>query len=218
MAEYFVKITDEFEPLNMTSLPNKYEKPFSPINPHEVAERIRNARKPKSAVEGDPIPQVLNRTADLLAIPATRAMNLTLSEFTWPQQWKMETQSAIPKTPNPNDYSELRNISCTNFLSKILESFVLDKLKQEVVFKYNQFGGIKGTGAPHFLVELQQHILQCLEDGQSAVSLLAVDFSKAFNRMSHRVCLDELALRGASTESIRMVATFLDKRLMRLKV
>ena len=59
--------------------------------------------EPKSAVEGDPIPQVLNGTVDLLAIPATRAMNIALSEFTWPEQWKMETQTAIPKTSTPRD-------------------------------------------------------------------------------------------------------------------
>ena len=36
--------------------------------------------------------------------------------------------------------------------------------------------------------------------------------------MSHNTCIAELARRGASTDTIRMVAAFLNKRTMRLKV
>ena len=133
---------------------------------------------------------------------------MAISDFTWPDEWKVETQMAIPKKTTPTSMADLRNVSCTNYLLKILESFALEKLKKEVKMKYNQFGGLKGTGTTHFLIDLQQRILECLEDGSSAVSLHAVDFSKAFNRMSHRVCLEELARRGASTDSLRMMAAF----------
>ena len=143
---------------------------------------------------------------------------MAIRDFIWPDEWKVETQTAIPKKTTPTSMSDLRNISCTNYLSKILESFVLEKLRREVKMKYNQFGGLKGTRTTHFLIDLQQRILECLEDGSSAVSLLAVDFSKAFNQMSHLVCLEELARRGASTDSIRMTAAFLDRRQMRVKV
>lgn len=48
--------------------------------------------------------------------------------------------------------------------------------------------------------------------------MLSIDFAKAFNRMSHNVCISELARRDASTETIQMVAAFLDRRTMRIKV
>ena len=60
--------------------------------------------------------------------------------------------------------------------------------------------------------------MECLEDGRSVVSLLSVDFSKAFNRMCHRVCLQELSTRRASSESLKIIATFLHERKMRIKV
>ena len=50
------------------------------------------------------------------------------------------------------------------------------------------------------------------------MSILSIDFSKAFNRMSHRRCLDALERKGASNESLNMVAAFLDRREMHFKV
>ena len=50
------------------------------------------------------------------------------------------------------------------------------------------------------------------------MSILSVDFSKAFNRMDHRLCLDALREKGASTESLAMVKAFLTGRTMRFKV
>ena len=70
-----------------------------------------------------------------------------------------------------------------------MESFLLDRLKSEVSLKYHQFGGLKGTGDVHFLADIYQRILDFLDDGKSAVSLMAIDFSKALNRMSHNVCV-----------------------------
>ena len=109
-------------------------------------------------------------------------------------------------------------MSCTNYLSKVMESYVLEKLQEEVTLKFNQFGGIKKTGTNHFLVETYNKIIECLEDGKSGVSILSIDFSKAFNRMSHKVCLQELAKRGASTDSLQMTAAFLMERNMHVKV
>ena len=61
-------------------------------------------------------------------------------------------------------------------------------------------------------------IIECLEDGLTAVSLVSINFSKAFNRMAHTTCLEELAKRRASTDSIWMVAAFLERRQMCMKV
>ena len=61
-------------------------------------------------------------------------------------------------------------------------------------------------------------IFSALEDPSCVVSLMSVDFSKAFNRVDHRACLDALARGGASTDSLRMVASFLRERRMRFKV
>ena len=68
------------------------------------------------------------------------------------------------------------------------------------------------------MVETVHKVIKCLEDGRSAVSILSIDFSKAFNCMCHRTCINELSLCGASSESIAMVLAFLDRRHLQVKV
>ena len=41
--------------------------------------------------------------------------------------------------------------------------------------------------------------IDAIEDNRAAVVLSAVDFSKAFNRLQHKACLDTFAKREAST-------------------
>ena len=47
---------------------------------------------------------------------------------------------------------------------------------------------------------------------------MAVDFSKAFNRMSHQACLKALARKNCSNESIDLVYKFLVGRKMHVKI
>ena len=218
LADYFARITDEFEPLGDFQPPVTYAGPFREIQPHEVAQRIRSQRKVKSAVEGDLLPSLSNQYSDITAIPATRIINYSISKGTWPTPWLLETQTAISKEDAADDFDQLRNLSCTNALSKVLESFVLEKLQSEVTVRQNQYGDLKGSGTPHFLTKCWDYIMRALDEPESAVSLLSVDFSKAFNRMCHFSCVRSLVRAGASSESLAMVTAFLNGRRMRFKV
>ena len=80
-----------------------------------------------------------------------------------------------------------------------------------------QFGGIKKTGVNHFLIKMWNEILLGLENARSAVNIMSVDFSKAFNCLQHQACLQALARRGASNQTIRMIFNFLKDRRMVVK-
>ena len=69
--------------------------------------------------------------AEELAGPITAIFNAIIRERNWASLWKIEFITVIPKVPSPTDAGECRNIACTNFLSKVLESIVLDWAKQE---------------------------------------------------------------------------------------
>ena len=60
--------------------------------------------------------------------------------------------------------------------------------------------------------------MMALEDNKNAVSLVSIDFSKAFNRMDHGLCLKAFAHKGTSREAMTMIAAFLHRRTMRIKV
>ena len=175
-------------------------------------------KKPKSTVKGDIFPVLVNRAAGALAFPLTNIYNLISEGGSWPKLWKVESVTPIPKKTVPEAPNDLRNVSCTQLFSKAYESFVLDWLSTEITLRTNQYGGVKGSGSEHFLVQLWQQVLENLEDPRGASLLTSSDYSKAFNRINYAACLKALKAKGASTESLRIIASFLTDRTMTVKV
>ena len=142
VAEFFNKISQEYPSLPD---PSRVWDEAAPniVEEYEVASRLKRFKKPKSTVYGDIKPELVSDFADLLAPPLCFIFNQTLHSRSWPSIWKAETVHVIPKNTAPSSLSELRNLSCTPLFSKVLESFVLDKLKQEVKLSKRQYGGVK---------------------------------------------------------------------------
>ena len=169
-------------------------------------------------VQGDIFPTLLHRYADLLAIPLTNIYNEISTTMVWPLCWKREFVTIIPKCRNPSSLGDLRNISCTMLPSKIYESYVLKWLSTEVSCKPNQYGGIKGCSVSHLLIDLWDEIMNNLEDARAATMITAIDYAKAFNRLSFQHCLSAFARKGASSQTISLLATFLSNRSMSVRV
>ena len=185
---------------------------------YQIAAKLKNMKKPRSTVAGDIDARLVTAFADILAIPLSFIYRQVHESLEWPIMWASETVTLIPKVSTPSSLAQLRNLSCTPLFSKCLESFVLERLKQKVTLNRNQFGGIKGTGVDHFLVETWHEIMKALEDPSAAASLMSIDFEKAFNRMSHGHCLEALERIGADQKDIGLVHAFLHGRTMRVKV
>ena len=179
---------------------------------------LTDAKKTNSMVPGDLFPKIINRCAPYLAYPLSDIYNDILLSYVWPLQWKREYVTVIPKKSSPKDFPDLRNISCTLFISKIFEQHVLACLQEEFGLKSNQYGGVKGCSTTHMVIDILQEICENAEDYRSATVLCAIDFAKAFNRMSFQHCLDSLRKKHASTPIIRLIATFLSNRTMTLRV
>ena len=218
LADHFNGISMEFDGLDPTAMPSTYSAPVQILTAWEVEQRLRSFRKPKSMVKHDIFPSLVNAAAPFLAGPLTHIYNTISATSTWPLLWKQEFVTPIPKKPMPTGLNDLRNISCTALFSKVYESFVLGWLSEQVGMRSNQMGGMKGAGTEHYLVQLFQLILEALEDSRAASVITSIDYSKAFNRLDFLRCLEALAAKGASTELIRIVGSFLTSRTMSVKV
>ena len=214
LATFFNKITEDYAPVRWEKVQKTYDRPTYDLTPEMIEKRIRESKKPNSTVEGDFPPRLVNNVAKKISVPLCDIFNCIPVEGNWPAPWKREFQTVIPKTKNPKDYAELRNLSCTNFLSKVLESFVLDSIKSETSFSQMQYGGIKGSGTDNVLIEMWNNILEPLDEQGLAVGLMSVDFSKAFNRLDHQACLQKLVEKNVSNQTLRMVFAFLSERTM----
>ena len=214
-ARYFTRITDTFVPL-------REEDPFleaparQAITIEEVAKRLKDAKKPGSQVKGDLLPRVMKKHHQMIAAPVTRIFNAVFKEGRWPEAWKEETTVVIPKVAN-GILADCRNISCTPFLSKVLEGVILDDLRLAITPDPVQYGGIKGCSVDHLLVDLFDAILEPMEGGASSI-VLGIDYEKAFNRLDHRECLDQLHRLGASQTTINLIRSFLTNRSMRIRI
>lgn len=128
---------------------------------------------------------VLVEFIDVLAEPIACIYNTITVQSSWPTQWKTEFVTLIPKCAAPETESECRNISCTNFLSKVYKRFVLRWCMDYVSPKPNQFDGQTGCSTYHFVAETIDQITENLEDSRAASILTSIDYSKAFNRIEH---------------------------------
>ena len=218
LADHFNGISSEFQGLDPADIPSTYHSHIPPILPDKLIERLRAFKKPKSMVRHDIFPSLVNEAAPFLAIPLCHIYNTMIATSTWPLRWKEEFVTPIPKKAVPESVNDLRNISCTAFFSKVFESFVLGWLTEQVGMRQNQMGGMKGAGAEHYLVHMWQLVLECLEDPRAASILTSIDYAKAFNRLDFGCCLRALASKGASTEILSLVASFLTSRTMSVKV
>ena len=218
LADHFNGISCEFDGLDPSQIPSTFSCPIPALSPERVAAKLKSIRKPKSTVKHDIFPNLVNDSAAALASPLAILYNNMISQQVWPLKWKEEFVTPIPKKPVPESLNDLRNISCTALFSKVFESFVLDWIIEQVGMRENQMGGMKGAGAEHYLIQLWQSILEALEDPRSASILTSIDYAKAFNRLDFSHCLSALADKGASTELISIIASFLTSRTMAVKV
>ena len=218
LADHFSAISNEFQGIPEEAVPLPGPNSIGMLSPNEVVKKLREFKKPKSMVVGDIFPAIVNRAAISLAMPLTHLYNCITLTQEWPQCWKTEFVTPIPKSSAPQTAGDLRNISCTLLFSKVYESFILKWLGQQVRLRNNQYGGAKGSGTEHYLIDLWQKVLENIEDPRAGSLLTSIDYAKAFNRLDYVHCLKCLQAKGADINLVRIVASFLTGRVMRVKV
>ena len=218
LADHFSRISNESDPLDLRRLPTTYDRELPQIDELKLIERLRTLKKPKSHVTID-LPNIITtRTAASLGGLLTSLANRIIRGEEWPAIWKEEEVTTIPKNQSPDNLDECRGISCTSIYSKLMETYMLELLQEEAPTGETQYGGQRGIGTDHLLVKMTTDILEGMEDNRGAVSVVSIDFSKAFNRMAHGPCMERLAARGASNQALHISASFLSGRKMRTKV
>ena len=183
-----------------------------------MVEEIRKGKKPKSRVPGDIFINVLVDNVEVLARPISQIYNAVVEEGRWPSPWLTEYVNVIPKNNVPESPADCRNLSCTNFLSKVLERIVLRWAQQQVMPGHNQYGGQRGCATAHFLADILDQITDHLEDQRAAAILTSIDYSKAFNRLEHGAVLRAFKRAGASSQILSVLASFLIGRSMKVRV
>lgn len=228
LAEHFSVISQTVEPLDInqfhpalkTSLEKGRLGPKPLLSQHEVYMAMRRVTKPNSSVKGDIPTPLLKRYPYEYSVPATKIFNKMIQSGQWPRQWVREDTivlSKLDKSKQPACEDDLRTISKTAWLSKccenILGGFILPVI--ESFLDPAQCGGLKKTSITHYLVKLLDFIHSTLDrkSPHSAV-LCTEDLSKAYNRGSHQLVIEDLHAMKVNGWALNLVCSYLMGRSM----
>ena len=183
-------------------------------------DKISKAKKPHSTVSGDLKRILVKECSAELIPPVTIIYNKITSSKEYPRAWVNEQQIPIPKANPPSSIDDVRNLSCTPFMSKQYESFISDWLLPIVnpFLDPGQCGGLKNSSVSHYLIKLLHYIHFNLDrTDPHAILLGCVDMSKAFNRMSHQKVIEDLYDMKVPGWLLLILISYLSDRKMCMK-
>ena len=228
LADYFSAIsktvdpldTDLFFPALRLALEEGRTSRHKPVlTQHQVYLKMCKVNKPKSAVAGDVPREIIKQFTFEYAKPASQIFNKIIHSSQWPEQWKVEQTIVLSKVKSkqPQSEEELRTISKTQWLSKVLENILGDYILA-VVDQYldpGQCGGLKNSSISHYLVKLVDFIHRTLDHSTPHAAVLSVeDLSKAYNRGSHQLIIEDLHAMHLAPWILSLLCSYLGGRSM----
>ena len=148
-----------------------------------------------------------------LALPMSMIFNEIVQTGEWPEKWKTEVGIPLQKSKLAQNEAGLRIVSLTSRSSKIFEKFVVEWLMRYIGDKIDpkQFGAKKKTSTTHYLIEFISTILYNWDLNPSyAVLATLLDFSGAFNRISHNLIITRLAEMSVPNWLLKIIIGFLN--------
>ena len=151
----------------------------------------------------------------------TQVINSSFEEGIFPEQLKMAKVIPIYKGGSKTEVSNYRPISLLSAFSKIFEKLVHTRVynflqKNESLYDM-QFGFRAGRSCEHALLTAKNHILSALNKKQTAL-LLLIDFSKAFDTISHDILQDKLKHYGIRGKAHDWFSSYLQNRVQYVSI
>ena len=135
-----------------------------------------------------------------------------------PSQWKLANVVPIFKAGKKTNPSNYRPVSLTCISCKLLEHIILHELNKQLDGKIssNQHGFRKGLSCTTQLVGLWHEISREVDKGK-CIQAAFLDFSKAFDRVSHGLLLQKLENNfDVPMELLKWIKSFLIGRKQRV--
>ena len=187
-----------------------------PIISERRVRRVLNSLKTNKASGPDGIPpRILRDFAAELAPVFCRLFQLILKTSSYPSSWKHVLVQPIPKKGDRSDPSNYRPIALSSAIAKVFETLLnshfLHYLEKNNRLSDHQYGFRKARSTGDLLSYLTHIWSSSLRDfGESFV--VALDISKAFDRVWHKALLAKLPAYGFTSSLVNLVSSFLSDR------
>ena len=220
--QYFQQVAADLPSLNDDTLPPPPDFiPFEFTIGRAAVERKLSRINTHKAPGPDGLPNwVLRDFSTPLSGPVCAIFNASIREGFVPTCWKEANVIPVPKIqPLKSIQSDLRPISLTPTLGKLMESFVGSWILGRIVDKLDdhQYGALKRRSTTHALVDMMHHWHSAVDAGQS-VRTVFIDFAKAFDHVDHNILVAKLLSLDLPDIIIRWMMSFLAHRQQRVKI
>ena len=225
IADHYASISGQYEPIRPEDFPEYKSMDCKPpkISVSKVVKVIKSMNKKAAAVPGDLPIKIISEFCDELSRPLTHVINSCLTLGKYPDIWKVEYVTPVPKVLPPEKLKDLRKISGLLNFSKITDKILAEFIAQDMQNSRDssQYGNQKKIGTQHYLVNMLHKILTSLDETSQnksiAVLLQMVDWSQAFDRMSHTLGIQSFVKNGVRPSLIPVLISFFQDREMVVK-
>ncbi|CAM4526902.1 unnamed protein product, partial [Caretta caretta] len=166
-------------------------------------------------------PRVLKELAAVIAEPLAIIFENSWRTGEVPDDWKKANVVPIFKKGKKEDPGNYRPVSLTSVPGKIMEQVlkesILKHLHERKVIRNSQHGFTKGRSCLTNLIAFYDEITGSVDEGK-AVDVLFLDFSKAFDTVSHSILVSKLRKYGLDECTTRWVESWLDCRAQRVVI
>ena len=167
IADKFSEVANEYEELKNEDIevPPFSENEIPQFSEKEVYKVLSEIDTNKSNVNSDVPAKLLKLFSNQLAIPIKDCLNGAMKQGRWPDIFKLEIVTPIPKQMPPQDINHLRNISGLLNLDKIGEKLISKLIISDMKEKFDpsQYANQEGLSIQHYLVKFIDRILKALE-------------------------------------------------------
>ncbi|KAK4828536.1 hypothetical protein QYF61_027212 [Mycteria americana] len=166
-------------------------------------------------------PRVLKELAEVLTKPLSIIYQQSWLTGEVPVDWRLANVTPIFKKGRKEDPGNYRPVSLTSVPGKLVEQIILSPITWHVednqVITPSQHGFRKGRSCLTNLTSFNDKVTRLVDEGK-AVDVVCLDFSKAFDTVSHSILLEKLAAHGLDRCTLRCVKNCLDGRAQRVVV
>ncbi|CAB4025070.1 Hypothetical predicted protein [Paramuricea clavata] len=205
---FLTALTSHFDPLTLDEIQEGLEVPnHYLVDAQQIYRKLSKIKTTKSPGPDMFPKKILKTFAFELAPVMSDIFNSSMTQGTFPKALKRSIVVPVPKVSPPKSIDDdLRPISLTSQIAKVMEDCTLDNCFPEVVNKLDtkQFA-LPKKSTTHASVYLLHSILVALERGSCTARLLFADFRKGFDLVDHNVIIKELTLLGTHPSIIRWI-------------
>ena len=225
IADKFAQIQNEYNPLQTEdiSIPKFNQSEIPKFEVSKVWFALTKINTNKSTVPGDFPAILIKKFAAYLADPLTNIINSSISQGKYPQIYKYEISTPVPKVHPTESTDQLRNISGLLNFDKIMEKLIAELMISDMKANLDpsQYGNQKKISIDHYLINMIHRILSALDKKETrkcfAVVANLIDWNNAFPRQCPKLGVESFTKNGVRPSLIPVLVNYFQNREMTVK-